>query len=244
MKILHVLAKISTAAWYPSPMSHDGQNSLGTAMGNGRTEIQELITWWLWQVLYEHMGYRGTGDHPLILEELLRADWRTSFGDYCRAELHILLKEEVNCLASNTDGLLQYKWSLDSFRLIELKASPKKRENGYCSYSLYTRKPLRLQIWLHSMFAVSSNAILFNFWCKSSEAILEIWLQRLAGASLLVFANKKDIQGASKPAEIAKVKCISIMYFSWHISWLGFRRDLGVAWSMLWPGTPWYVFRL
>jgi len=29
--------------------------------------------------------------------------------------------------------------------------------------------------------------------------------ERLAGASLLVFANKQDIQGALKPAEIAKV---------------------------------------
>lgn len=29
--------------------------------------------------------------------------------------------------------------------------------------------------------------------------------QRLAGASLLVFANKQDIQGALKPSEIAKV---------------------------------------
>jgi signal recognition particle receptor subunit beta len=35
--------------------------------------------------------------------------------------------------------------------------------------------------------------------------------QRLVGASLLVFANKQDIQGALKPAEIAKVSKL-VMY--------------------------------
>jgi signal recognition particle receptor subunit beta len=47
-------------------------------------------------------------------------------------------------------------------------------------------------------------------------------LQRLAGASLLVFANKQDIQGALKPAEIAKVPlllaCVLLVSFVKFIS--------------------------
>jgi signal recognition particle receptor subunit beta len=40
---------------------------------------------------------------------------------------------------------------------------------------------------------------------------LKILFQRLAGSSLLVFANKQDIQGALKPDEMAKVKVYSSM---------------------------------
>jgi hypothetical protein len=38
--------------------------------------------------------------------------------------------------------------------------------------------------------------------------------QRLVGASLLVFANKQDIQGALKPAEIAKVSKLVLNIYS------------------------------
>lgn len=36
-------------------------------------------------------------------------------------------------------------------------------------------------------------------------------MQRLSGASLLVFANKQDIQGALSPNEIAKVSSLFFM---------------------------------
>ncbi|KAG0517301.1 hypothetical protein BDA96_09G077500 [Sorghum bicolor] len=45
--------------------------------------------------------------------------------------------------------------------------------------------------------------------------------ERLAGASLLVFSNKQDIQGAIKLAEIVKISklqsyvCIRDLYLSW-----------------------------
>lgn len=35
--------------------------------------------------------------------------------------------------------------------------------------------------------------------------------QRLSGASLLIFANKQDIQGALSPDEIAKVRMLLIL---------------------------------
>ncbi|KAL5203169.1 hypothetical protein ABZP36_014121 [Zizania latifolia] len=38
-------------------------------------------------------------------------------------------------------------------------------------------------------------------------------LRTPAGASLLVFANKQDIQGALKPSEIAKAKCSPVKHF-------------------------------
>lgn len=41
-----------------------------------------LTNWWLSQVLAEHMGCWGTEDDPLILEELLWADWWTDLGSW------------------------------------------------------------------------------------------------------------------------------------------------------------------
>jgi ADP-ribosylation factor-like protein 2 len=38
------------------------------------------------------------------------------------------------------------------------------------------------------------------------------FLQRLAGASLLVFANKQDIQGSMKEHEIRDVSCYSVFF--------------------------------
>lgn len=46
-------------------------------------------------------------------------------------------------------------------------------------------------------------------------------MQRLSGASLLVFANKQDIQGALSPEEIAKV---SVLYSKGALS--NFRQTL------------------
>lgn len=40
---------------------------------------------------------------------------------------------------------------------------------------------------------------------------LTMLIQRLSGASLLVFANKQDIQGALSPDEIAKVSVLLLI---------------------------------
>ncbi|KAK4477722.1 hypothetical protein RD792_016976 [Penstemon davidsonii] len=52
------------------------------------------------------------------------------------------------------------------------------------------------------------------------EVIIYIWfkfsLQRLSGASLLIFANKQDIQGSLSPNEIAKVLNLEAMDKSRH----------------------------
>jgi len=44
--------------------------------------------------------------------------------------------------------------------------------------------------------------------------------ERLAGASLLVFANKQDIQGALKPAEIAKVLVLLMVFLKFIVLYI------------------------
>jgi GTPase SAR1 family protein len=97
--------KILTASWYPSVMNLDCQNSLSRVMGNSQD---------LWQ------GDRGR--YSLNIwdvggQKTIRSYWRNYFEqtdglvwvvdssdvrrlDDCRAELHNLLKEEVNCIAN------------------------------------------------------------------------------------------------------------------------------------------------
>ena len=56
------------------------------------------------------------------------------------------------------------------------------------------------------------------FWCFPGWLLLigffcTIFLQRLSGASLLIFANKQDIQGSLSPDEIAKVRNLHLFEF-------------------------------
>ncbi|CAN6348644.1 unnamed protein product, partial [Urochloa humidicola] len=62
--------------------------------------------------------------------------------------------------------------------------------------------------------------------------------ERLAGASLLVFANKQDIQGALKPAEIAKVLDLAAMEKSRHWQIVGCSAYTGDG---LLEGFDWLV---
>ncbi|CAL4935269.1 unnamed protein product [Urochloa decumbens] len=62
--------------------------------------------------------------------------------------------------------------------------------------------------------------------------------ERLAGASLLVFANKQDIQGALKPAEIAKVLNLEVMDKSRHWNIVGCSAYTGEG---LLDGFDWLV---
>ncbi|RLM98945.1 ADP-ribosylation factor-like protein 2 [Panicum miliaceum] len=62
--------------------------------------------------------------------------------------------------------------------------------------------------------------------------------ERLAGASLLVFANKQDIQGALKPAEIAKVLDLAAMEKSRHWQIVGCSAYTGDG---LLQGFDWLV---
>ncbi|TVU49639.1 hypothetical protein EJB05_00959, partial [Eragrostis curvula] len=62
--------------------------------------------------------------------------------------------------------------------------------------------------------------------------------ERLAGASLLVFANKQDIQGALKPAEIAKVLDLQAMDRSRHWRIMGCSAYTGEG---LLEGFDWLV---
>jgi GTPase SAR1 family protein len=101
--------KILTASWFPSVMSLDCQNSLRLVNSHGEQPR-------LWQ------GYRGR--YSLNIwdvggQKTIRSYWRNYFEqtdglvwvvdssdvrrlDDCRAELHNLLKEEVNCIANHT----------------------------------------------------------------------------------------------------------------------------------------------
>ncbi|KAL6599848.1 hypothetical protein ACP70R_045499 [Stipagrostis hirtigluma subsp. patula] len=62
--------------------------------------------------------------------------------------------------------------------------------------------------------------------------------ERLAGASLLVFANKQDIQGALKPEEIAKVLDLEVMEKSRHWQIVGCSAYTGDG---LLQGFDWLV---
>lgn len=96
----------------------------------------------------------------------------------CRAELHNLLKEEVQCW--------QFSFTLVAFDGYEVISK-------WCDVhwlTVHCQQPL-------------PSLVLWGVWS---------WLQRLAGASLLVFANKQDIQGALKPAEIAKVVVLLVVF--------------------------------
>lgn len=61
--------------------------------------------------------------------------------------------------------------------------------------------------WKMIDFLVMNLILVWPLTLPLSSLLPPFW-QRLSGASLLVFANKQDIQGALSPGEIAKVSVL------------------------------------
>jgi len=151
-----------------------------------------LTKWWLSQVLAEHMGCWGTKDDPLILEELLWADWWAGLGSWqlWRPEAWWLSCGAPQSTERRGACIIQSAMLTVSFQLTTILALKSK----------VTRK------WSHV------------YWLTVHRQ--RRWLQRLAGASLLVFANKQDIQGALKPAEIAKVLVLLMVFLKFIVLYI------------------------
>jgi ADP-ribosylation factor-like protein 2 len=68
--------------------------------------------------------------------------------------------------------------------------------------------------------------------------LLAFCIQKLAGASLLIFANKQDIKGAMTPQEIARVLNLEVMDDSRHWQIIGCSAVTGEG---LLAGFDWLV---
>src|SRR5216684_123271 len=60
-------------------------------------------------------------------------------------------------------------------------------------------------------FTVCSSKTYVRSFCLETSPAMSLSLQRLAGASLLVFANKQDIQGSMTDREIEQASQVSIL---------------------------------
>ena len=89
----------------------------------------------------------------------------------------------------STDGLIWVVDSLDRRRIEDCKAE---------LYSLLKEE-------VCSTYQIRS--------ASSRKLMLFVYIQRLAGATLLVFANKQDVPGAMSSEEIKQVLCLCIEYF-------------------------------